>query len=531
MGHRRTPCPPVTISGQPRALRINKETDVDAFAQLALMTKAKLVFESENTFLSFPALSPLSYPPDRLKFGTAGELTPQALSDLSEFARITNQIPRGVLAPVEEGEYLWDIYQDVLHTAQLSGGAMSASEKARYDAAMAVLYTHSAEGLRQPSAMLTAYCQYRDAHIKAQEDYKNCQFTAESSADPVVQAQWRNVDEPRLREEVQRLEREWLTQGFRSQVEEAQQIEQAGNTRAPSRAWDEWQKSFIDDLDKDTDTNQIRFAETGFSPSDLFDTGSWLRFTLTNAEMTRLIRQAPPELQTIFGSDVANPSVDSVSFEYRSVALTRPWLRPALFKARFWRLGAAGGELSDGGNPPQGDCPSYITALVFARNVTIQRRQQTGAPAEKLEKPGTLFMLAPNIKLRQLSLARETAMPPRMVPRVGSAAVQPAMAPQPRVAAAMAVSPAGTMRATDAAATRAVSMQPRVALAGPQKVLLLKSQTFRALEQIPERRPIPTPRPAPAPAPAPPTDEVTILAFICKRLPRCPDPDPALTWV
>jgi len=122
---------------------------------------------------------------------------------------------------------------------------MSAPEKDRYDVAMAVLYTRSAEGLRQPSAMLTAYCQYRDAHIKAQEDYKNCQVTAESSADPVAQAQWHNVDEPRLRQEVQRLEQEWLTQGFRAQVEEAQQIEPAGNARAPSRAWDAWEKPFI----------------------------------------------------------------------------------------------------------------------------------------------------------------------------------------------------------------------------------------------------------------------------------------------
>jgi len=35
------------------------------------------------------------------------------------------------------------------------------------------------------------------------------------------------------------------------------------------------------------------------------------------------------------------------------------------------------------------------------------------------------------------------------------------------------------------------------------------------------------------PDPAPetkPSDEITILAFICKRLPLCPDPDPALSW-
>jgi hypothetical protein len=506
---------------------MNKETDVDPSAQLALMAKAKLVFESEGTFLSFPALSPLSYPPDRLKFGMAGELTAQELSDLSEFARITNQIPRSVLAPVEEGEYLWEVYREVLDTKQLAAGAaMSTEEKARYDRAMTLLYTSSAEGLRRPSEAFTVYSQYRDAHIKAQEDYKNRQFTAEWSTDPAVQAQWRDVDEPRLRQEVQRLEQEWLTQGFKAQVEEAQQIVQAYDARSPSRTWEEWQTSFIDDLDKPTDTNLMEYAVTGFSPSDLFDKGSWLRFTLTNAEMTHLIRQAPAELQAIFGADMADPTIDSVSFEYRSVAVTRPWFRPALFKARFWRLGAAGGELADGGSPPQGRCPAYITALVFARNVTIQRRQQTGVSAEKLEKPGTLLLLEPTVKLHQASPTKASAVPTRMAPAAASAAVQPVGALQPRATATMAVSAVPIAHVTSTAAVPVISKQPQVVQANPQKALLLKSYTFYELEPIPPQLPSPTP----APTPAPPTDEVAILAFVCKRLPRCPDPDPALTW-
>jgi hypothetical protein len=236
--------------------------------------------------------------------------------------------------------------------------------------------------------------------------------------------------------------------------------------------------------------------------------------------MTRLIRQAPPELQAIYGSDMANPSIDSMSFDYRSVAVNRPWIRSELFKARFWRLGPAGGELSDGGTPPQGRCPAYITALVFARNVTIQRRQ-TGISGEKLQKPETLLMLGPHLKLQQLNLAQDVRVPPRMVPEVDSTTMRLAGVPQLRVMAGMAVRPARTTRVMDTAARRVI---------GPQQALVLKSHTFRELEHVPGRRPLPTP--APAPTPAPSTDEVTILAFICKRLPAlCPDPDPALTWV
>jgi hypothetical protein len=41
-------------------------------------------------------------------------------------------------------------------------------------------------------------------------------------------------------------------------------------------------------------------------------------------------------------------------------------------------------------------------------------------------------------------------------------------------------------------------------------------------------RPVPS---APQVASAPePTSELTVLAFICKQLSRCPDPDPQLSW-
>jgi hypothetical protein len=488
---------------------------VDAFVQLALMAKAKFVFESEGTFLSFPVLSPLSYPPERLKFvKPGGEATPQDLADLSEFARITNRIPRGVLAPEDEGEYVWDVYRDVLMTAQVSSGSVSASEKAKYDEAIAFLYVPGPDGLRRDSAALTAYKRYRDAYIKAQEEYKNRQLTAESSDDPIPSraraitdvrirrmARWRNEEEPRLREEIRRIEEAWLTNGYKVQVEAAQQIELTYAARNPSLIWNEWKGSFVADLDMLTDTNNIQYAITGFSPYDLFDHGTWPRFTLTNDEMTHLARKAPPELLTIFASSLANPDIESVSFEYRSVAVTRSWLRPPLFKSRFWRLGAGADPLSDGGTPPKGRCPAYISALVFARNVIVQRRQQQpgAAPVVTAEKSSKLLQLDPNI----LSEARRVKR-----------SLYPAAAPKPVL-----LTPQEEVAATSSV-THVTAAKPRIRLEG---------QGFTAVDLTPR----PTPRPIPPPTPQPdaaPSNEITILAFICKGLPRCPDPDPALIW-
>ena len=351
---------------------------MEAFVQLALMAKAKLVFESEDTFLSFRLLSPWTVDAERLRFHD-GQMTQQRIADLSEFSRMTNCIPSGVVAPEEQGEYLWDIYREILDTAEVAAGTMTAQQRARYDRAVELLYVMSADGVRQDSEALQAYKQHRDSHIAAVEEYRNRQFTAESSDDDEVKARWAE-EEPVLRDAVDQRMKAWRNEGRKGEVEAALRTEEAHAAREPSRIWEEWRTSFSDDLDISTDLNHQDFAVTGFSPYDVFEQGAWPSFTLTRDEMAKLTAQPPPELTRIFGEQVVGEDVESISFEYRSVAITRPWLRPALFRARFWRLGTDGGELSDGGDPPDGYCPSYVTALVFARNVTVTRRATTDRP-------------------------------------------------------------------------------------------------------------------------------------------------------
>ena len=503
--------------------------------QLALMAKAKLVFESDDTFLSFPVLSPRSYPPDRLKFiKPSGAMTPQDLADLSEFARITNRIPRGVLAPEDEEEYLWDVYHEVLATAQLASGSMSASDKAKYEGAMAFLYVAGPDGLRRPSAALTAYKQHRDAHIKAQEEYKGAQLTAEASDDPAVQSRWRDADEPRLREAVRHIEQAWLTVGYKAQVEAAQQIERTHAARDPALIWTEWQESFIADLDMATDTNNIRYAITGVSPYDLFDIGSWPRFTLTRAEMTRLAPQAPPELLAIFGPSPGTSDIESVSFEFRSVALTRPWLASTLFKARFWRLGAGAEPLSEGGTPPaKGRCPAYISALVFARNVTVQRRPQPGAaPVVTAEKPSMLLQLAPH-RVAAAQQMKAQLYPAASAP-LHTAVVEPRLTSHLTVARVAGVSPAlGRLRIRPVPAEAEGANTPtRTSLTAARVLARLEAQGFSAVSPSPTPDPLLGPQfvcgtPLPHTAPS---DEIMILAYICKGLPLCPDADTALHW-
>jgi hypothetical protein len=145
---------------------------MDALTHLVLAAKAKEVFEKrdgtgrEETFLSFPN-PPLVYSPDELQFGKPAA-TPQSLSHEVEFACTVNLIPRGVLWPVDHAEYLWNVYDEVLGTAQVAPGALGSEDQARLDAARSVLYEKSEDWPRPESAKHRAYRRYRDAHITAQ---------------------------------------------------------------------------------------------------------------------------------------------------------------------------------------------------------------------------------------------------------------------------------------------------------------------------------------------------------------------------
>jgi hypothetical protein len=372
--------------------------DMDPLAHLALITKAKLVFESSDTFLSFPALSPLSYPPEHLKFDKL--TSTQEMLVFSEFCRLTNTLPEGVLFQPSVGSFLWDAYHNVLQTAEIAQGDLTPEQNADLQKALGFLYVQTADGLNTPSQALVAYRQYRDAWIKATQNYRAQELTANSASDPNLKAQWQSTDEPLLRAEVQTAEDDWETKGFKAQVEQAQQVEQTCAALAPQLKWQSWSSQFNPDLDMLTDPSNQSFAVTAFSPSDVIDQTDWLTFTIVGSEIPQLVNRAPEEVKNIFGTDLANSTIDSLSFEFCSVAVDRNWLRPELFDARFWRFSDPSMQLSDGMLQPKGQWPAYITGLVFARNIVVAEHSDTGTVQKKPIQTFTPIRTSTPITLR-----------------------------------------------------------------------------------------------------------------------------------
>ena len=493
---------------------------MDALAQLAIMTKAKLVFENPDTFLSFPALSPLGYTPDQLTFLPA----PHDMVVFSDFSELTNALPQAGIFQPSLDNLLWNVYLNVLRNAQLAQGTLTDEQNTELEQAEAYLYTQGADGLPTPSAAVLAYNQYQQAYIRATQNYKAQQLTAAASSGPTALAQWQDTDEPALRAEVDAAESDWENKGFKGGVEQARQVEQRCTALSPSLQWKSWVSQCNPDIDFLTDANNRVFAPTVFSPYDILDNDNWPSFTMSGPEIQQLATQAPVELANAVGTVTPNSTVDTLSFEFCSVALSRPWFHPEVFAARFWRFADPSMQLSDGNVPPQGQWPAYISALVFARNI-VATMHTTGGGVEK--QPILVF---PPIGLHATAHFVQPAPGPP----------QPLIfhPPGPQPMHPTAVMPAAVMMHT--APVVSVPVKPAAPAAilpiHPQVMMRLNVSAFRtqpsaagpAAPSLSSGATAATPTTVAQPSTG--AGQVSILAFVCKRLSKSPNPDPSLDW-
>lgn len=500
---------------------------MNAYIQLALIEKAKRVFASgAEVTLSFPLLSPIAFTASELESLTG---LPQSAADYAaaaDFARSVNFIPRDLVASSSE-QMLWDVYRDVLARAEVAVGEAGSGPAA---ASSGLLYIVAPDGSRTESDALRQYRQYRDAWFVASEDYATRRLSGELSADPAIQQRWRDVEEPVVRAALDDAHNNWLTLGRKLEIEQALAAEKAAASRSPDLRWAEWRKAFDPDIDLLTEAGGNQYAPTGLSPRNFAEQDGWLSFELSAGEMDALVAEAPEALKSVLGG-AGRGAVESVSFRYRSVALVRSWFRPEALVSRIWRSDQPELQLSDGGDPPTGTCPAYATACVFVRDVEIVESGVRQTPPAQ----SGLFTLDAQLLTRR-ALVADPALLARAARQRGGVAA-PA-APQPV-----------SMRAFEVMNRNSI-----VALARPKRAVFEETLSAEELREIApamrflrKRRPFemaarvnrgafvahgPTPEPAPPIEPAPPPrDEISVLAFICKRLPKAPDPAPDLHWI
>jgi hypothetical protein len=299
----------------------------------------------------------------------------------------------------------------------------------------------------------------------------------------------------------------------------------------PRKVWADWRKAYTPGIDKVTDaTSNSNYAPSGFAPADL--TGEdWTTLHLTGPEIASLSATAPKALRDVFG-DTGNSIVAKISFEFRSASIVQHWFNPDMFQKRFWKFGDST-VLSDGSSPSSGIWPACVVAVVFVRNIQVTLLGTTQTPRPLRELPG--LALATEVSPHSLTTVFELAgpwvaggRPGPKISRSGSALTVD-MSAYGRPPAHGSVIDAQTVTVTfsdDAIFTGRLL---------PPGTIAWSNRTSWTKVSMATGSPVPDPAPtagtAQVTAPAEKLDDrISILAFICRPLPKSPDPDLSLHW-
>ncbi len=494
---------------------------MDSTVEAAVAAKLLRLFPpQEDKFLTFP-MSGLGFTSEELDFlRDGGELSAEQIraqqSKRCQFARVLNQIPRDTPVYSTTDSLLWAQYSQILNEAIPAESILTDAEQRELKRADAFLSDlRVVDGVKTPvySKAVEQYYVYRDAYEQVERAYLDEKSTVDTSGDATAQQAWadgRGKELDGLREKAYG---DWVTLGKKEEVERWQRTKAHLGGKIPRLLVARYLDDFRACNEPDIVTNDpLGTYSTFYSPSNSFDRSlTWAEMHLEKKEIESLVQEVPAELKAFVSG--ATVDLDSVTIEYAKVVVMRPWFEPVFFTSSYWKLPQGDGAVSSGLVPRTGTLPAFITNMIVARSIKIER---TKAPSSTPTATQLAFIAPLLLKLPHRLVTAQGGQTPVVISSVTSAtAVRPPVSatPAPHVPGRLptAFRPHGQSTFVRSKMLGTTVMRlPHVVLPLPPKLPAVPA-TARTVETLE-------------------IDGVVVLAFECRRIPKSPTPDPSLKW-
>jgi hypothetical protein len=504
-----------------------------------------MMFEKDDKFLTFPIGLGFTY--RYLQFMQDPTITglslQEQLNNKGDFAKLMNIVPGdSPLFSPDASSLLWQRTIELLNRSIFANSALSEAEEKQLSTAIDFLTDEGVtdDGLSIPtySAALMRYYEYKTLHENAMSTYLDEKITVDSTTGAegvALKQQWASYREKQLKSLIDKAEQDWINLGLKQQVEGYLAVR---SSLEPKKYLNLYRQSYLADIELSflppLNDQGLPAYTTYFSPFDAFDPKvPWTKLTLTKGEIDTLVSNSPAELKSLFNGGASALEIESISLEYNNVVVMRPWWKPEFCESRYWKL-PDNTVVSDGKLPRQGMIPAYITSMLVVRNITVTRKKSAAS------KPIDIGVLISNPKIFK-PLPGQTPpifVPPKLEQAVMKSAsalrgtVQGSPAALPKTSfVARPVQPT-PIRPVGTKASEAIRVQPNIS-----KVYVNTKYVGTTI-----KTPILTVPPKPAnpggttPAQAELVTEtfasegVVVLAYVCKRIPRSPNPDAKLSW-
>jgi hypothetical protein len=513
---------------------------MDSIVEVALAAKLlKLFPNTESKFLAIPVIG-AAFTLDDLDFlGGEGDLSAEQLREQmarkNQFARLLNDIIADSIEYSSEDRLLWDEYRDILETAVLAKSALSDAEKRAFEEARNYLFDEKIEAGEKTqvySAALVRYYEYKEAYESLERVYLDERMSAEHADTAAEKAAWTDQREPELLSLKDKAMQDWITLGNKDVVEKHQKTIVLLGEKEPAKRISGYLSDFEACREKDLLTNDpVGTYSTFYSPNDALDPrAEWSRVNITKAEMKSLLDGAPPSIKRKVGGN--SGGIESLSVEYAKLVVMRPWFNQSVFDSRYWKLPPGDPAVSDGQLPRKGRIPAFITNMIVARKITIER-----LPTVKAGRGGTVSDA--KAAMKRFSLLRSAMKHVKQDWRVTVAgqvkATKTTVARKRRPVSVAHRAPVAR-RATVRDHRKARRATPIAAKIGRAivRAKMIGTTVRRPHLAVPARKPVVVPKP-----PRPKTqriveevklDGVAVLAYVCRRLPKSPNPNDGFDW-
>ncbi|MCI5120213.1 MAG: hypothetical protein D3908_03285 [Candidatus Electrothrix sp. AUS4] len=319
-------------------------------------------------------------------------------------------------------------------------------------------------------------------------------------------------------------------------------------------------------LDPQTAPDSKPYRDTMLAvPPSLFDTETpWSKVSVNAKEIDKVLDSAPNFIKRMVGWRESNVNtspldniVDEISFEINTARIVRPWFDLSQLKRPLWTWILPGTPaLSDGDDPPQGDLPAIPDKVVFARNAEMKfKASQGGSTSENKKKAADSLRFLPFMKatIEEMPTVPHLRSSPRKAFSVVARPWLLSAQKRKKLLANSILKPA-ELDALSRSTARRAEFNPilfRAASVGeshaamhstvtnetefPRRHMglheishLSNSITTAVSHHPPETSTEPSP-----PVPSPLSSgfhEVQILAFLCRSLPKLPNPMPDLIF-
>ena len=340
----------------------------------AIYQKVARIYEDEASgkFLCLPDSFLTLSPEDirclgSLETGQDVETFERNANTIYDFSRRINSPIRGLTTRMEEGEMLWEVYDNILRYAVLAKGSVDAEAEKKYQDALAVLFNGGE--LRAPSPDYAAYRSYRDQYFKAMEEYDQIRFSSSTATGDEADALQSKL--ALAKSQLADIQRDWTLFGHKERIEEALNIFENSLITNPHSFWKKLKDSFNPDIDLRARAGKDYYATTYIFPTSFIDE-KWDTVSIYGRELSELYKSAPDEIKSICKDNREVSDISLIKMEYRSVRVERPWFNSNIFKSRLWRMPVGFDQtISFGSEKLLGRFPAYVSALLLLRNGTI----------------------------------------------------------------------------------------------------------------------------------------------------------------